>query len=382
MSAEKEREPMELTAILNEIEERANTTLDLSEDLLREVTIQLQDQCIQINPARVYPILRTAFAKLVNNDNAALVKALRRAMRYLPPAAERYIAAILNRRATPVSASPEPDKAVLEHQEAQPESGAGVPQMELIEKLRREGVFKGFAGLEGLAEADAFWEQQTYGTRLYYGDGIADYLHRSVLKAAICALNRPPPFVPEQPKSESGTSVSSPKSLSVAAQASVEGERFAKAVYAHGYETRRTTGRWGFPTEAQLSVMFEEHSLRVAQAVANTSLEELRDASEPRDVKVPEMELPAVVGDRIDCSIATFERRALVALAHEQAKLAPDNALIALYCDAVRLGREYCNAMNLAPSDELQPKSSDAASVSSPESSSSPASGVVQEEKK
>lgn len=65
----------------------------------------------------------------------------------------------------------------------------------------------------------------------------------------------------------------------------------------------------------------------------------------------PQRELPAVGGRRIDCSNATFERRALIALANEQAKLSPDNALVALYCDAVRLTREYSDAMNasLAP---------------------------------
>ncbi len=47
-----------------------------------------------------------------------------------------------------------------------------------------EGVFKGAAGLAGLLNADEFWEQQPYGTRLYYGVGIADYLHRDVLRAA------------------------------------------------------------------------------------------------------------------------------------------------------------------------------------------------------
>lgn len=55
--------------------------------------------------------------------------------------------------------------------------------------------------------------------------------------------------------------------------------------------------------------------------------------------------IPAVGGDRIDCSIATLERRFLIALKDEQEKPSPDNSLIALFCDGVRLGREYCNAM-------------------------------------
>jgi hypothetical protein len=54
--------------------------------------------------------------------------------------------------------------------------------------LERGGVFKGAHGLEGLANAVEFWEQQPYGTRLYYGDGIADYLHRDVLRAAVDVL--------------------------------------------------------------------------------------------------------------------------------------------------------------------------------------------------
>lgn len=38
--------------------------------------------------------------------------------------------------------------------------------------LTAHGVFKGARGLEGLLNADAFWQQQPYGTRLYYGDGV------------------------------------------------------------------------------------------------------------------------------------------------------------------------------------------------------------------
>lgn len=61
--------------------------------------------------------------------------------------------------------------------------------MSAEEKLERAGVFKGADGLRRLAEARAFWERQPYGTRLYFGDGIADYLHRGVLEAAIRALD-------------------------------------------------------------------------------------------------------------------------------------------------------------------------------------------------
>ena len=54
--------------------------------------------------------------------------------------------------------------------------------------LSRKGVFAGQRGLEGLAAADAFWEEQPYGTRLYFGPGTTDYLHRSVLQTAIEVL--------------------------------------------------------------------------------------------------------------------------------------------------------------------------------------------------
>ncbi len=67
---------------------------------------------------------------------------------------------------------------------AEPQGDAGSVE----DKLTAQGVFKGAHGLEGLADCDAFWEAQPYGTRLYYGDGGAEYLHRGVLKAAIAAL--------------------------------------------------------------------------------------------------------------------------------------------------------------------------------------------------
>lgn len=40
--------------------------------------------------------------------------------------------------------------------------------------LCADGIFKGAHGLEGLLNADAFWEQQPYGTRLHYGEGTQD----------------------------------------------------------------------------------------------------------------------------------------------------------------------------------------------------------------
>jgi hypothetical protein len=55
---------------------------------------------------------------------------------------------------------------------------------------------------------------------------------------------------------------------------------------------------------------------------------------EPANMKV------AVAG-RMETTIATFQQRCDRLLADEQQKIAPDNALIAVLCDAVRLAREY-----------------------------------------
>jgi len=57
------------------------------------------------------------------------------------------------------------------------------------QKLCAAGVFKGAEGLRGLARAREFWERQPYGTRLYYGEGGLQYLHRSVLETAIDILD-------------------------------------------------------------------------------------------------------------------------------------------------------------------------------------------------
>ena len=58
--------------------------------------------------------------------------------------------------------------------------------------LADEGVFARFSGLRGLADCDAFWAEQPYGTRLYFtfSDGRRDYLHHGVLRAAISGLDR------------------------------------------------------------------------------------------------------------------------------------------------------------------------------------------------
>lgn len=58
--------------------------------------------------------------------------------------------------------------------------------------LAGAGVFAGMRGLEGLLNASEFWEQQSYGTRLYYGHGGLDYLHRGVLEAAVKIIREQP----------------------------------------------------------------------------------------------------------------------------------------------------------------------------------------------
>lgn len=59
-------------------------------------------------------------------------------------------------------------------------------------KLVADGVFKGEKGLRGLLDSESFWEQQPYGTRIYYGEGVADYLHRDILRVAVRLLDEKP----------------------------------------------------------------------------------------------------------------------------------------------------------------------------------------------
>ena len=59
---------------------------------------------------------------------------------------------------------------------------------EITKVLRKQRVYLGFGGLEGLLNAEDFWADQPYGTRIYYGSGVGHYLHRDVLHAAIAAL--------------------------------------------------------------------------------------------------------------------------------------------------------------------------------------------------
>ncbi len=60
-------------------------------------------------------------------------------------------------------------------------------------------------------------------------------------------------------------------------------------------------------------------------------------AVEPKSGAV---DAPLIAG-RMEGSIANHERACLVLIAEEERKVAPDNALIRVLCDSVRLGREY-----------------------------------------
>ncbi len=51
-------------------------------------------------------------------------------------------------------------------------------------------------------------------------------------------------------------------------------------------------------------------------------------------------DVPAIAGG-LEGSLNQFEHRALECLRAETEKAAPDNALVAVLCDAVRIKREY-----------------------------------------
>lgn len=59
--------------------------------------------------------------------------------------------------------------------------------------------------------------------------------------------------------------------------------------------------------------------------------------------------LPSVAGDSCSRSLADFERAARVAIGVEQCRTSPDNQLIALLCDAVRIKREYVTSLGSVP---------------------------------
>ncbi len=59
-----------------------------------------------------------------------------------------------------------------------------------------------------------------------------------------------------------------------------------------------------------------------------------------QDDEPEEYALPEVAGNFND-TLENFERRCRIALKTEQEKILPDNSIVALLCDAVRLKREF-----------------------------------------
>jgi hypothetical protein len=59
-----------------------------------------------------------------------------------------------------------------------------------------------------------------------------------------------------------------------------------------------------------------------------------------------------VAGERCEWSIADFEHRCLVLIENEQQKPLPDNALISVLCNAVRLARELSASIGLIGSPD------------------------------
>ena len=91
-------------------------------------------------------------------------------------------------------------------------------------------------------------------------------------------------------------------------------------------------------------------------------MEELKTGGGTEMDKIRGHYLPAVGGRRMDCTNAMFEQRCLVCLRNEQEKTSPDNGLIALICDAVRLVREYNDSMR-RPVDPLKENNMDRAQL-------------------
>lgn len=74
--------------------------------------------------------------------------------------------------------------------------------------------------------------------------------------------------------------------------------------------------------------------------------DEARAKASASSLHEPGYALPTVGGRRVRTSNAEFERKCLVMLGEEQKKPSPDSALVDLLCEAVRLAREYSDAMN------------------------------------
>ncbi len=55
--------------------------------------------------------------------------------------------------------------------------------------------------------------------------------------------------------------------------------------------------------------------------------------------------MSVMVAGRMGRSIAEHERACLVLIEEEQSKIAPNNALISVLCDSVRMGREWVDSL-------------------------------------
>lgn len=104
------------------------------------------------------------------------------------------------------------------------------------------------------------------------------------------------------------------------------------------------------PTDPRVGKLTPEGAANLKEAVIAAGCYDaipswMRDEIE---AKTQPTELPSVGGRRLDCSNNEFERRCLCALKREQEKVAPDNAIVAVLCDAVRCVREYGDNMKLA----------------------------------
>jgi len=71
-----------------------------------------------------------------------------------------------------------------------------------------------------------------------------------------------------------------------------------------------------------------------------------RNDCQPSAASAGSLPLPEVAGRRIEGSIEQLEFRAKFYIGKELKKLEPDNALIAVLSDTVRLSREFSDTMN------------------------------------
>lgn len=151
---------------------------------------------------------------------------------------------------------------------------------ELKRKLAAAGVFKGFEGLEGLLNASAFWEQQSYGTRLYYGDGITDYLHRGVLETAINILKQPASSQPPGVKGEdnANTAADRPSAITAGEAAASDGDSACPVLSPNSVERARVALRAIYDATA-------EDGLHENKALFNVAREALGYLTSTKEVR-------------------------------------------------------------------------------------------------